>query len=489
MNTTPSRFHKYLNWFSNASTLLVLASLGIWGHLNHWQLPRFSTIKSAWQLTAGKPGDDRGAGKNESPPEAPPGASDAGEPGRGGGDERFSTPASRFPSAAEPRLPVVWLPSRDAVRKIGILIESAQSRELEEFVRLNGEVDYDQTRLAQLSARVPGIAWRVEKHVGDHVRKGEILAILDSLDVGKGKAEFLQAVIAYELKSENLERLEQITSSIPDRVLREAAAAVREAGIRRFNAEQTLINLGLPLTPKIAQGLSDEELTRKIQFLGIPETIVSELEPNAATANLIPLVAPFGGVLINREIVTGEVVQAAQTQFVIADVSRMWLKLSAKESDAPRLRIGQQIRFVSDGVPGEVLCNIAWIGTQVDEKTRTVPVRGETDNPVTGSAAGAIEGPRRLRAHMFGTARIRVRDERRAVMVPNSAVQWDGTRHLVFIPRADGRSFEPRAVDLGTSRGGQTEVVEGIAAGEPVVSAGSYVLKSELGRQLKRMPP
>jgi multidrug efflux pump subunit AcrA (membrane-fusion protein) len=68
-------------------------------------------------------------------------------------------------------------------------------------------------------------------------------------------------------------------------------------------------------------------------------------------------------------------------------------------------------------------------------------------------------------------------------MVPSSAIQWDGARHLVFVPLPDGRSFQPRAVTLGISRDGQTEVVYGISPGESVVATGSYVLKSEVGRE------
>jgi cobalt-zinc-cadmium efflux system membrane fusion protein len=237
------------------------------------------------------------------------------------------------------------------------------------------------------------------------------------------------------------------------------------------------------MTSRFATGLSDEELRRKIQFLGIPPEIVAGLDPDAATCNLIPLVAPFDGVVIDHEIVTGEVVQTGHTQFVIADVSRVWLKLNVKKTDAIRLEIGQEILFASDGIPGEVECKLTWIGTEVDEKTRTVQVRGETDNPLVGTKTEAEGGQRLLRTHTFGTAGIRVREDRRTVMVPSSAIQWDGRQHLVFVPLPDGRSFQPRAVTLGVSREGQTEVVQGIAPGEPVVSAGSYVLKSEMGRE------
>jgi len=375
------------------------------------------------------------------------------------------------------------------VRKAGIRAEPVQLKELDEYVSANGVVAYDETHLAQLSARVPGTAWRVEKQVGDHVRKGEILAILDSLDVGKAKAEFLEAIVGLDLKTQNLKRLEQISNSIPERQIREAQADVREARIRRFNARQTLINLGLPLPASFGSGLSDDELTQRIQYLGIPPAVVAELDPDSATANLIPLVAPFDGVVIKRDIVPGEVVQTGSTEFVVADVTRMWLKLNVRKTDAVRLEIGQEIQFASDGVPGEMECKLTWIGTEVDEKTRTVQVRGETDNPLVGSTPAGDGGQRLLRAHTFGTARIRVREERRTVMVPSSAIQWDGARHLVFVPLADGRSFQPRAVTLGISRDGQTEIVHGVGPDESVVATGSYVLKSEVGREQTSAQP
>src|SRR5262249_31903150 len=136
-----------------------------------------------------------------------------------------------------------------------------------------------------------------------------------------------------------------------------------------------------------------------------------------------------------------------------------------------------------DGDPGEVECTLSWIGTEVDEKTRTVQVRCVTDNPLIASATGEGEGQRRMRAHTFGTARIRVREERESVIVPSAAIQWDGANHLLFIPRTDGRSFAPRVVIPGISRDGYTEIVRGVGAGEAVVSAGSYALKSEIGRE------
>jgi cobalt-zinc-cadmium efflux system membrane fusion protein len=457
-----------LQKLGNGCVLLLLIGLAAWGHLNHWTLPRFAEVPERIQ-TASRASLEGTLARTLA--------------GKSPADGDQADAPQTVAAGEDPLPPLVTFRSSEAAQKAGLRLEAAGEQELDDCVDANGVVAYDETRLARLSARVAGIAWRVEKQLGDHVRKGEVLAILDALEVGKAKAEFLEAMVALDVKSQHLRSLEKISSSVAERQLREAAARVREARIRRFNAQQTLINLGLPLPATIDDHMTDEELSRSIHFLGIPEAIVSDIEPEAATANLIPLVAPFDGVVIERAIVTGEVVQTARPQFVVADVSRMWLKLNVKKSDAVRLALDQTIWFSADGVPGELECILTWIGTEVDEKTRTVQVRAVTDNPLVASPSQGRAGQRLLRAHTFGTARIRVREERRAVVVPGSAVQWNGTNHVVFIPQTDGKSFLARVVTPGVSRDGTTEIVRGIQRGEMVVAAGSHLLKSEMGRQ------
>ena len=379
-------------------------------------------------------------------------------------------------------LPSVRFPSAEALEAAEIGLQPVEIRELDEFVTANGVIEYDETRLAQLAARVPGIAWRVEKRTGDVVHTGEVLAILDSNEVGKAKADFLEAVVAYELKSETLRRLEEIRSSVPDRTIREAEAEARAARVRRYNAQQKLINLGLPVPDEFLSGLSDEKLAKRIQFLGFSKDMVARFGPDVITANLIPLAAPFDGVVIDREIVTGEVVQTGHPQFVIADVSRMWLKLYVRKGDAGHLAVGQELVFNCDGVAGNVKSQIAWIATEVDEKTRTVQVRAEVDNPEIQSPSRGRSGQRLLRAHSFGTARIRIRNARDVVVIPSGAVQLDEGRQLVFVPLSDGLTFEPRAVVSGSTRDGWTEVVEGLQPGEAVVASGAHLLKREMVR-------
>jgi cobalt-zinc-cadmium efflux system membrane fusion protein len=473
----------------NAAILAILVALGIWGHRHHWRMPRFSELVGT--VTAPRSAAPGAIGENETAPPSDlhsPGSSSSNGPGGGAPSDQHSRVTDAGDGEDRPKLPLIRFRSLEAVQKAGIRVETAEAQELDEFVVANGVVEYDDTHLAQLAARVPGIAWRVDKKAGDSVRKGEVLAILDSSEVGKAKAELLEAAVHFDLKTETLHRLENIRSSVPGRSIREAEAEEKVARVRRINAQQTLINLGLSLPTDWDRDLGVEQRAKKIQFLGIPEAIVAGFGPEVVTANLIPLTAPFDGVVIDREIVTGEVAQTGHPQFVIADVSQVWLKLHVRKADAGRLAIGQDIWFSSDGAPGEVISRLTWIATEVDEKTRTVQVRAEAENPRIESAPGGHDGQRLLRVHTFGTARIRVRDERRTVVVPGSAIQSDGGRFLVFVPLPDGRSFQPRAVVLGITRDHHTEIVRGLEAGEHVVTAGTYVLKAEFGREQAAAP-
>ncbi|HEY3965751.1 MAG TPA: efflux RND transporter periplasmic adaptor subunit [Planctomycetaceae bacterium] len=475
-----SYFPSLMRRLPNIAILAVLIGLGAWGHRQHWQMPKFADL-------TGTVRDADPAGENDSQQVRRPGAASRELASHSSTAERRSKSGEHAQPQearhADNDLPIIRFRSAQAVQQEEIAVQPAQTRKLDEYVTANGVVEYDETRLAQLSPRVPGIAWRVEKRVGDPVHKGEVLAILDSSEVGKAKAELLEAVVTHDLKQENLLHLEKNNGAIPTRTIREARAEERTAGVRLFIAQQALINLGLPLPDEILSRLSDKERAARIQFLGIPPEMAARLGPDVVTANLIPLTAPFDGIVISREIVPGEVVQTGLAEFVIADVSHVWMRLNVRKADAARLAIGQEVWFESDGAPGEVRSRIAWIATEVDEKTRTVQVRAEADNPELETPAGVRTGQRLLRAHTFGTARIRVRQEPRAVVVPSSAIQVDRNRYLVFVPLPDGRSFEPRHVSIGVTNEHYTEIVQGLADDESVVTVGSYVLKAEFGRE------
>ncbi|MEI8368601.1 MAG: efflux RND transporter periplasmic adaptor subunit [Planctomycetia bacterium] len=377
----------------------------------------------------------------------------------------------------DPSPGTVRFSSREALERTGIEVVPVERRPMVSELEVAGVVDYDERRTAQLSSRVGGSIWRVEKHLGDVVRKGEVLLVIDSQEVGRLKAEFLNALVTFESRREQMAILEEVQGAVMGRQLREARAALREARIHLVNDEQALVNLGLPVAIADYEALVDEARAERIRTVGLPEGLLTELNDDVVTSNLLPLAAPFDGIVVGRDAVVGEVVEAAKPIFEVADVSRMILALKVDKEDAGKVAIGQPVRFRPDGSDEEYFSRITWISTEVDQATRTLQVRAVVDNIQTLPAATQAG----LRAHTFGSGKIEIDRRGTAIVVPSQSVQWDGSRWVVFVPTGDA-AFTACEVQPGVREGNVVEIVGDPSGGvlERVVGAGSHVLKSQV---------
>jgi cobalt-zinc-cadmium efflux system membrane fusion protein len=372
----------------------------------------------------------------------------------------------------------VHFASTDDVRLAGIDTTPAWYGNITETVTAPGEIVYDQTRYARLSARVPGAVWRVLKRIGDRFDTGEVLAVIDAAEVGKAKAEFLQAHAQVGLRTRTLDSLRAAGRAVPERQLREAETALHEAQIRLVTGQQALGNLGLRVQLDELRNLTSEMLTRRIQFAGLPESLTKALDPASTTANLLPVVSPLAGEVLACDVVAGEVVDAARVLFVVADTRQVWLSLGVRPEDAERVQQRQMVAFRPDGVREEVRGRLTWISTAVEEKSRTVRARAELANPGD------------LRSGVFGVGRVILREEPRAIVVPSEAVQSDRDCHFVFVRGRDfldpdtAKVFLVRTVRIGVRDEKQTEILAGLLPGEVVATKGSVFLRTEARRNL-----
>jgi cobalt-zinc-cadmium efflux system membrane fusion protein len=365
-----------------------------------------------------------------------------------------------------------------AVARAGIDVEPVWTAAMVEALTASGEITYDPTLTARLAARVPGSVFQVLKQVGDPVKKGEVVALLDAAEVGKAKAEFLQALVQVRWRTKTAANLASLAGAGggTERALLEAQAALGEAQIRLTAAQLALTNLGLPARPERLQAVADADLVGHVRFLGLPAALAQTLDPATTTANLLPVVAPLDGVVVAREAVAGEAADAGKVLFVVVDARRLWLTLDVRAEDVRLVAPGQEVRFRPDGGE-ETRGAVTWISTEADPRTRAVKVRALLDNP---------QG--RLRANTFGAGRVVLREERRAVVVPNAAVHWDGCCHVVFVRNKEyfrpgaPKVFYVRTVRPGARDERQTEILAGVLPGEVVAARGSGALRSELLR-------
>ncbi|NQV26112.1 MAG: efflux RND transporter periplasmic adaptor subunit [Rhodopirellula sp.] len=510
--TTKSMPRRFAGWLLHSIpttvVLAVLAALGWWGHHTGWALPKFSEVTGEaaafpddWCEEHGVPetmcvecnpdeypqrelhGWCKVHGVHECPLHHPDVAQLKVTPEIEARDLDRAVRALALRPRPENNFACqnpgrrIQFASVEAAAKVGVDVEPVLRAPIEESVTATGEIRYDETRVAQLASKVAGTVWSVEKEVGDAVRKGDVLAVIDAVDVGRAKSELLAALAQQSLQQKIYERLQQLAKDgiAAGRQAQEAETEYSKARIAVVSAAQALSNLGLPVSVKELRHLDEQQLATRLRFLGLPASLVAALNSETASSNLIPVRAPFDGSVSSRRVVSGEVISSATSLFTIADTSRMWLMLNIPLEAAASVSIGQQLVFQPDGSPQEVRGTIEWKSSSADQKTRTLMVRASLDNS---------DG--RLLNEAFGAGRVILREEPAAIVVPNAAVQWDGSCAVVFVRDKawfDDKSpklFHTRSVRPGVKADDYTEIIAGLLPGEVVATLGSDVLRAQL---------
>jgi len=347
--------------------------------------------------------------------------------------------------------------SAEAAERAGTDFSSAYVGRLEVAVTAPATVAYDPSRFARLAPRADGTVWQVRKRLGEPVKKGHVLALIDAPEVGRARIDFATARFQVDLRARTLDPLKTGTGVVPEARLREAEAALKEARGQLALARGRLDAFGLVVPADALAGLTAEQVARRQRFLGLPDALAAELDKETTTACLLPLVAPFDGEVLALDAVAGEVVAPDQAVVVVGDPSRMWLKLAVPPASSGAVAVGQLVRFqAADG-------KIEWISPAVEEATRTVEVRAVFANP---------DG--KLRDGLRGPARVVVRVAPKALLIPAEAVGRDGDAAFVLVrDPADHTLLQVRRLTVGAESAGQVEVLDSLAVGEVVVTKGA----------------
>lgn len=319
-----------------------------------------------------------------------------------------------------------------------------------------GKILANEDRLAHLSARVPGRIVAVFANLGDRVKSGDRLLLLDSPSFGEAQLEFRKTKTAVRVTEKALERAQAL--------LDRGAIGVGEYQRREADYENARADL--------------HEAEEKLHLLGMTEQEIQRLVdkdlPHAEVAQVF-LRAPFSGEVIERNATVGEVVDPNKTLFTVADLSTIWVRADFPEQQAGRLRTGLGVEVRVSAYPEAVFYGVVtYVGAVIDSAPRTVTARSKIPNP-----------DRRLRPEMFADVTLRT-EEQPVLAVSRAAVQQVGNRTMIFVVRGP-RRFEPREVTIGASASDYVEIKAGLEEGDEVVTEGSYALKSEALRGQMRM--
>ncbi|HEV3122344.1 MAG TPA: efflux RND transporter periplasmic adaptor subunit [Isosphaeraceae bacterium] len=354
------------------------------------------------------------------------------------------------PAECRRLLPVIRLAAPEVARRIGLETAPVVSERHAHQLIANAETAYNAQHMAEVIPRVGGVLREVRVNLGQVVARGEVMAVVDSAQVGAAKASFLAMRAEVDLARVTYERTLKLTQAkaAPAKTELEQLTALTHAETNLRDAEQKLRNLGF----------NDADLER--------------IASSKDTRNLLEITAPIDGTIITWDATMGEAVEPTTQLFALADTSGMWLWIDVYERDIVAVSPGEPVTFLISGTEEPIFSGkVTWMGTEVNTLTRTTRVRAELPNP---------EG--RLRANQFGSATIRVGAPHDAIVVPRRAVQNADGAALVFVAQSDG-SFRPqRVLTVPSVSDSLLEVTWGLKPGERVVTTRSYTLKAELFR-------
>ncbi len=352
-------------------------------------------------------------------------------------------------SSDEARL--VRLPPEELTRS-GVTVEPVGRTAFRTYRTFPGVVRPNENALANITTLVRGRVAEVHADLGQMVEPNQLLAVLHSGDLGLAQSAYLKARARRHVAEQAYQRAEFL---FKEKVIGQAEAQRREGEMISIRAEA-------------------QEAREGLRLLGMDDKEIKTLERTQTIRSHVPIVAPFAGRVIARDLTKGEVVETTQKLFVVADLSTVWVVGNVSEKDISYVHRAtavpnQPVEVHVAAYPDEVFQGIvSYVGDVLDTATRTMQVRLILANP-TG----------RLKPEMFATIRVSSEPAPDVLVIPEAAVQHDRNRSFVFVQQETG-VFEARTIRLGDRNGTFAEVLDGVVEGEAVVTEGAFILKSEL---------
>lgn len=313
-------------------------------------------------------------------------------------------------------------------QNIGVRSAVAMKKALTRNVRTVGRLDYDEKRVTRLHPKVEG--WIEE-------------LFIDSTGAKVGRNTMLLSLYSPQLIS------------------------TEEEYLLALEGAKTLSKSDQPDIRQGAERLAAATLER-LELFDVPEHQLKAIREGKKAIKNLHIHSPFDGVVISIGVREGQFVTPKTELYTIADLSRIWVYVDIYEDEMPWVRTGDVGEMTVTGIPGRLFNGtVTYIYPYLDSKTRTNKVRLEFDNP-----------DQLLKPEMFAHVILKTSRQVDAIVVPNEAIVRTGAKEQIFIVKGEGK-FEPRDVKLGVATGGDVQIIEGVAAGERVVTSAQFLIDSE----------
>ena len=315
-------------------------------------------------------------------------------------------------------------------------------------LRVSGRVEADGTRIARVSAPVTGRILDIKVIEGQHVKRGEVLATIYSTELSSAQSEFLKAQSQKQVADRAVGRARQLLE----------AGVIGSAELQRREAE--LQQAGLDLS---AAG-------ERLRVLGLQEDSISALQKKGGLSSTTNVVSSIDGIVLERKATIGQIMQAVEPVFVIADLSHVWLVADVPEQSAGNIKVGKAVEAEIPALPGQKIKGaLSFVSATVNRETRTVTVRMNLPNP------------HRLYKPAMLTTMTLIDGSEPQMVVPSGAIVREGNDDCIFVQTAPN-TYLLRPVSLGEDFGQKRVVLKGVHPGEKVVMEGAFHLNNERKR-------
>jgi cobalt-zinc-cadmium efflux system membrane fusion protein len=320
--------------------------------------------------------------------------------------------------------------------------------QVEPVFTLVGKIAYGEDRYSKISSPLQGRVIEVRVKLGDRVKVGDVLLVIDSPDITSAYSDFVKeasdldyATRAYELAKDLYEN-----KAVPFKDFKQAENDVVKARAEFRRAKERLLSLRVPAS-ELEKPLGQQRITARFEMK-----------------------SPLTGTVVERAVTPGQSVggDPSQVLFTVADLDKLQVVADVYERDIALVKVGQVATVTVEAYPGvEFPAAIALVGDVVDPVTRTVKVRAWVNND-----------DHKLKPEMFARLNIKVGEETQFLAVPKEAVLEIDGKQFVYVVDADGR-YVRRQVKVASSAGDKVLVLEGLKSGERIVTKGAVLIKGQ----------
>ena len=290
--------------------------------------------------------------------------------------------------------------------------------------------------------QVSGPVSRVVVVPGQVVRAGEPMLYVSSPDYSQLRTNYLKAQNAYALAQKAFTRAQDLYQhhAIAEQNLEQAESAEVQAGGDLASAQAAL----------------------KVMGIQDPDALVK-----SAPSFEVPVKAPIGGMVVEQDVAAGQLLQPGTTQcFMISDVSTVWVLVNVYQKDLPYVRVGDEVSIQTDTYPEVFTGRISYVAASLDPSSHTLQARIVTKNP-----------GEKLKKDMYVVATVDAGKISNAIALPDAAVLRDSENQPYVYAAAASNQFGRRAVTLGESLDGKTQITGGVKTGDQIIGNGSLFLQ------------